>query len=140
MDLLAKQPVLRTSGRISLYEGNLLVLTTPEAMAFGVEDVHRDFKNIAELAQGTPVLLLVDARSTASMSIGARRLIGSDYPIKYGVLAAAVLTDSALSRIIADFQMRFHPPPIPMRLFTSEQAALDWLGSVPIPERNAEAG
>jgi hypothetical protein len=44
-----------------------------------------------------------------------------------GLTALAMVTSSVLGRIVANLLMGLNTTPIPMRLFSSEQAALQWI-------------
>ena len=134
MDRLKTRVPLGTSGRVKRYEGNLFALVAPEGMDFDVHHVREDLEDIALLAQGDPVLLMLDGRGTASISIAARRLIGSKVLLDYGIVAFAAMVGSPLSRVLAGFQMRINPPAMPMRVFTDEKVALDWLTKFSLAE------
>ena len=132
MELLSTQTPLGTAGRVTRYEGNLVLMLAPEGARIQVEDVREDLKHISLLARGEPVRLIVDGRGTVSMSIAARRLVGSPALVECGVVAVAGMVGSRLSRIVGEFQMRFHPPHAPTRVFVDEQDALDWIAGMPL--------
>lgn len=81
---------------------------------------------VVQLSDGKPRPLLVDATETKSVSREAREAYaqaGKDGK----VVALALVTGSVVSRIIANFFLNFHKPPIPVRLFNSRGPAKDWL-------------
>ncbi len=44
-----------------------------------------------------------------------------------GVTAGALLTKTVFSMCLGNFFLRVYPPPMPVRLFTEEEPALEWL-------------
>ena len=72
-----------------------------------------------------PPLLLVDVRGlTGKLDRAARKHLLDDLD---RLTAMALLVDSALSTMMANIFIRTQRRRIPMKLFTNEQDALDWL-------------
>jgi hypothetical protein len=69
---------------------------------------------------------LADTRKVVSVTREAREYLSSPEATS-GVVAAAVISDSAFSTLVANFFMRITKVPMPTKLFTSQKAALDWL-------------
>lgn len=79
---------------------------------------------LIELGGGAARPLLIDVRPLRSMDGDARAFFAS----AGGPSAVALLVDSPLSRILANFFIGLNRhPTIPTRLFTDEGAALNWL-------------
>ncbi|HHJ14160.1 MAG TPA: hypothetical protein ENJ79_07245 [Gammaproteobacteria bacterium] len=70
--------------------------------------------------------VLVHADSVASADYEAQRF-ASDPLVTEVVSAMAIIVRSVFTRALADLFMKFHRPPYPTRVFTSENEALDWL-------------
>lgn len=99
--------------------------TKPQA-EINLEDAEENTRAVQQLYEGTKFPLLVDARSVKYISKEAR----DHFSIRNRetVLSGfALLIDSPLSRIIGNFFMGLNKPSVPMKLFTDEKAALQWL-------------
>ena len=83
---------------------------------------------IKTLSQGKIRPLLVDMRSTKSMDREARAYYVR--PEQKATNAVALLADSAVSRVLANFFLRINKPTIPTQMFTSETEALEWLKTI----------
>ncbi len=80
---------------------------------------------VETLSQGKVRPLLFVMRSIKSMDREARA-----YYVSLEMKAAnaiALLADSAVSQVIANFFLRINKPTIPTQMFTSETEALKWL-------------
>lgn len=79
---------------------------------------------LIELSGGLPRPCLFDVRLLASMDREARAFFAE----AVDAFAVALLIESVLSRIIANFFLGLNRnPKIPTRLFTDETEALEWL-------------
>lgn len=72
-----------------------------------------------------PLPLLVDMRTMAKLERGAREHFKRD---KGGVAAMALLVDSPVTRMMANFFMHTDVDVTPTRMFSDEGAAMVWLG------------
>ncbi|MBG6189875.1 hypothetical protein IWX64_000802 [Arthrobacter sp. CAN_A212] len=72
-----------------------------------------------------PVLLVISGVSAISRE--ARAVLASSRTSS----AIAVLGESPVDRVIANFLLGGEPPPCPTRFFTTESEAMAWLGSGP---------
>jgi hypothetical protein len=68
--------------------------------------------------------LLVDIRGLATLDREGRAHFRGDYG---GTSRVALLADSALNRMLANFFIGMQRLPVPIRMFTDEAAALAWL-------------
>ena len=80
------------------------------------------------LAEGQPILVYADVRGLATATSDSRQIAVSD-EFREVIKAMAVLIDSPLSRVIANFFTRVSKPPYPTRVFTDEAEALAWLAT-----------
>lgn len=76
----------------------------------------------SQLADGAKQLLLIDMRGLRDINRDARRIYydGAAY-------AVALLIGSPISKVIGSFFLGLNKPSYPLRLFTSEQEAVQWL-------------
>ena len=80
------------------------------------------------LLDGKNYPVLVMDSGIQGMDKGARDFLASEYSLT-GLSAAAIMVTSEFSKFIANFFMKvnFISPIIPVRLFTNEKNALQWL-------------
>jgi hypothetical protein len=91
----------------------------------GATEAIASTRTIRALQRGA-VPLLVDIRQLKRLDRGAREHYKSD---KGGASAMALLVDSAVTRMIANFFMRTDAGETPARMFTEENDAIAWLRS-----------
>ena len=80
-------------------------------------------KRLDELNDGSKHPLLVDMRGTANLTREGRRAFADEYSAS----RVALLGESSVDRVIADFTLSVIVMSTPTRYFTSESAALAWL-------------
>jgi hypothetical protein len=80
-------------------------------------------KRLDELTGGAKHPLLVDMRGTASLTREGRQAFAAEYSAS----KVALLGESQVDRVIANFTLSVITMTIPTRYFTSEPAALAWL-------------
>jgi hypothetical protein len=90
---------------------------------YTLEDAKQGLAAIDQVSNGKLHPMLVDLRNIKTMERAAREELAA---VK-GVTSAAILIDSALSRMIGNVLITFSKPTIPTRLFTSEAEAFEWL-------------
>ena len=78
-----------------------------------------------KVANGKRLPIFVDITSVRSVTREARLHYRSEAGAY--AIAAAILVDSTVSRVIANFVIGFDKPAVPARLFTSETKAIEWL-------------
>ena len=79
-----------------------------------------------ELSQNKEHIFLCDISKIKSVTKEARRYLSTDVGIK-GIVAGALIIDSTVSKIIGNFFLSIDKPPVPTRLFTNKEDALNWL-------------
>lgn len=77
---------------------------------------------VAELAGPKRHILLIDMRNLRDITQGARRIY-HDGP----AFAVALLVASPVSKVIGSFFIGLNRPSYPLRIFTSETKAIEWL-------------
>ena len=73
--------------------------------------------------------LLVDMTGIAALSRDAHRY----FKQRSRISRIAIVGESAVDRVIANFGLRVSPPPVPSRFFNSKDAALVWLQQTAAP-------
>jgi len=91
-------------------------------------DAADNFLVARHLTKGKPVLKLVDARKLFKIKKEARIFIEKENdPDKH--IAKAILVGSFFTKCIKDFFLRLENPQFPVKIFTSEKEAMEWLKS-----------
>jgi hypothetical protein len=96
-----------------------------EGTQLDYEDALDNALVIKRLTGGKQVLKLIDARNGFSMDKKARDYIKS-MDLKQTV-SRAVVVNSDLNKLIANFFTRLSKPKVPTRLFTDIDSAYEWL-------------
>jgi len=99
------------------HEGSVV---TPDAARDSLRIVH------SLIAEGEQCPVLVDIRRVRSLDRKVRVLFSGPQTVRF-TLAAAMVVDSPLSRMVGNFFLTLHRPPFPTRMFSSEDEALAWL-------------
>ena len=76
-------------------------------------------------SKGQSYALLVDMKGIKSVTPEARKYMASLGTLM--VKAGALITGSALNRTIGNIFLAIDKPPVPTKLFTSEEKAREWL-------------
>lgn len=87
------------------------------------EDAVSAVMMINRISAGQDRPLLVDMRTVGNTSAAARDVFG----VPHAASRIALLGESPVDRVIANFFIGVHGPQRPTRYFTSEQAAITWL-------------
>lgn len=77
-------------------------------------------------SKGQAYPLLVDMKGIKSTTREARRYMATIGATL--VTAAALITGSAINRTIGNIFLKIDRPSVPLKLFTDEQKAMEWLG------------
>ena len=80
-----------------------------------------------KVSNATSFPMLVDARKVKSITKESRDYLASDEGTKY-LLATGLLLDSTIGRFLGNFFLQINKPKVPLKLFTDETEALNWLG------------
>jgi hypothetical protein len=96
---------------------------TPGAVC-RVEEARAVTTELKALGRGA-VPLLVDMRGMAKLERAGREHFSND---QGGMTGIALLVGSPVNKMIANFFIGTRRMPVPIRLFTDDAAALEWLG------------
>lgn len=114
-------------GRVALGDDGILRAWAAPGAQETLETARLHLHAICNLAAGRRLPIIVDLRNIRSTDREARRLYSSE-EFAACVCAAALLVDSALSRVIGNFYLGLNKAVYPTRLFSNEPEALAWLG------------
>ena len=118
-------PVADGGGKASVDLGadGLLHLLWPHGARIEVEDARAAMAKVNEVCQQEHHPMLVDMAAVASVSREARGI----WSIPCGASRIALLGESPVDRVLANFFLGVHVPPCPTRFFTSRSEAVAWL-------------
>ena len=97
---------------------------TKEGTIVNLDDAQENSRVINSF-EGTTYPLIVDSRSMKSMTKKAREHFTMKGRVSK-VSSIAILADSALSRMIANFFLGVSKPIVPVKIFSKEEDAIDW--------------
>jgi len=125
--MTSEQRTLETrTAKLTLgHDGILRAVATPVEQQT-LEDAQENTRAGVELCGGQPCPMLVDNRQIRSYTKEARSYYTSDEGSK-GLLAVALLVDSAVGRVLGNFFLTATKGRLPVKLFASEQEAIAWL-------------
>jgi len=110
-------------GNIWLDDNNIIRYVITPGMDETLDDLIEVIKAIDEIRNGNVYPLLGDIRGAKSITREARQ-----YAEKSIVAtASAILVGSPVSKVLGNFVIRIHKSKIPVKLFTSEDEAINWL-------------
>ena len=124
---MQEQQIVTRTGTHYLDADGIIRATIHPGAEQTLEDAIENVRVSAQLGAGKRRPLLVDMREVKSQTREARTYYtGPEGTRCY--CAAAVLVDSPVSRLIANFLLGFNKSAtVPSRLFTSESEAIAWL-------------
>ncbi len=117
---------------VTLVQGNILHWVYHEGVEVSLAIAEEEVSLIEpfhEAHVGGPTRLLIDIRAVRSMDRAACKLFASDrIHDDYQVMALGLVTNSSASAaVIGNFFMKVFGPKHPVRLFKTEDEALNWL-------------
>lgn len=114
------------SSKIWMDDCGIIHTKYPVKIDVTLESAICDIGVIEKLSKGRKVPLLVNMGNTRSISRDAREYFSGKESVKV-MAAAALVVNSAVHRVMGNFFLGINKPPFPLRLFSSEQEALEWL-------------
>lgn len=95
-------------------------------VAITQEGVKEHLAACAKLSKGKKCPVLGDLRNVKSVNRQTRKYFASEEASKI-TKASAVVVGSPVTRVIGSFFIGLDKPPYPVKLFTSESKAMEWL-------------
>lgn len=109
-----------------LDDDGILVIMNKPVSVHTKEDAEEGVAVAMDISAGTPRPLLIDISDIKTMSRDAREIYAK-VSVKEKVKAVALITKSAMSRILGNFFLNFNRPSVPIKLFADADAARVWL-------------
>jgi len=113
------------TGKTWLREDGILMVVVKHQAEIELEDAKSDIELGKKLTKGKIVGLCINMRQMRSIDREARSYYSSSGD--NNTKAIGLIVDSFLSRVIANFFVGINKPKRPIKLFTSEEKAIEWL-------------
>jgi hypothetical protein len=110
------------------YENEIVYFTYKNGVYLDLETATSLKHHYLDFIENEKELLLADTRNLTGISKEAREFLGGEMGIK-GIKSAAIMTNSPLSKTIANFFLLINKPKVPTKMFTNKKEAVKWLKS-----------
>ena len=90
-----------------------------------VENISRNVALVKSITDNKPVPLLIYLSNSPVPDKATRKFSTEQLPVIYS--AMAMVSKPGLAKFIMNILFRLKPPPIPMKSFTDDKAAKEWL-------------
>ena len=113
-------------GRMWLYEDGILWHRLDQGAIVTVEHARAVREAVARLTEGNPVPAIVDIRGVVFADNEARRAFGGSAE-ESNEIATAIIVASRITRTLGNLFMTAGDSARPVKLFSSEDEALEWI-------------
>jgi len=110
-------------------ENGLVWMKAIEGVHIDLDALKEDHERTLELAKDHKILVMYDARNHFTITPEARAYLSSGI-LNSNRIATAVLSDNLGVRLLVNFMSLINPPKSPIKMFSNEAAALEWLNKV----------
>lgn len=114
------------SAKIWLGEDGIIRLVSLGSHGEGLAPAQENWQAVDQMRQGKRRPILGDIRKTGPVDAEGRKFY-ANVEAKDLISAVALLVESPISRVVGSLFLGLNRPPVPIRIFTSEQQALEWL-------------
>ena len=114
-------------GEIATYwfDDNGILVSLSKGILRTVENISSNVTLVRSITGNKPVPLLIYLANSPIPDKQTRRFSTGQLPVIYS--AMAMVCKPGLSKFIMNILFGLKPPPIPMKSFTNDQAATEWL-------------
>jgi hypothetical protein len=114
-------------GEIASYwfDDNGILVSLSKSPKRTVENIARNVALVKSITGNRPVPLLIYLANSPVPDKETRAYSAEKLPEIYS--AMAMVSDPGLSKFIVNILFRFMPPPIPMKSFSDDRKAVEWL-------------
>ena len=124
-----KKPVFETRAfKVWLGEDGITRTIVKPGVKVTLTDAKERIAAVSRCTGGRRLPVLADVRGIKGISREARQYMAGNEAVA-ATLAVGIIVGSPLSRVVASIMLGLNRTPFPIKLFTSEPAALDWLRS-----------
>lgn len=104
---------------------NGILVSLSKSIKRTVASISSNVAFVKQITNNTPVPLLIYLANSPIPDKETRRFAAEQLPVIYK--AMAMVSKPGLSKLIMNVLFRFKPPPIPMKSFTDDKKAKEWL-------------
>lgn len=104
---------------------NGILVSLSKSIKRTVASISNNVEFVKQITNNTPVPLLIYLADSPIPDKETRRFAAEQLPVIYK--AMAMVSKPGLSKLIMNVLFRFKPPPIPMKSFTDDKKAKEWL-------------
>lgn len=119
--------ILKETDHITISEIDGVLLIVIKASNVNLDVAVKCVEDRLDFTEEENRLIISDIRNVISASKEAREYFASPEGLK-GIKATAILTESTISKVIANFLITVNKPDVPVKVFTHRKIALAWLG------------
>ena len=114
-------------GEIATYwfDDNGILVSLSKSILRTVENISSNVVLVRSITDNKPVPLLIYLANSPIPDKQTRKFSTEQLPVIYS--AMAMICNPGLSRLIMNILFGLKPPPIPMKSFTNDKAATQWL-------------
>lgn len=119
------------SGIISLRSDKILMFQPLDGVTTcTIENLKEMYHIYMDITKGIPHLYYTDNTNIKSFGPEERAYVSANF--HHFAIASAIKEDSALTRFITHSMIYLNQPQIPLKMFKTEEAAINWLKSLDI--------
>jgi hypothetical protein len=123
---MTTDPITTRTAKIWLRADGLIQVVPLPNIKSGLADAKENVAAITRFASAKKRPVLIDIRASQGIDRETRAYYSSAEGVKSDT-ALALLVESPVTQVMANFFIGFNQPPVPTRLFTSEAEAVAWL-------------
>lgn len=123
---MAKETLLQSCW-MGYAEDKILRVRVLEGAIIDLNQAKLITESMKRLADETPIPVLIDGRQNYTWNKDAQEYIAQHSDFR---LATALITNNPLIRIISNSYAKIFKPTYPLRIFSNEEKAVEWLRSL----------
>jgi hypothetical protein len=124
--MTATEETVTRTVRIWLGDDGIIRMVDLPGTEEALEDAVENVKTVWNVSEGKKRPVLIDIRGLKSITREARQYYASGETARFG-RAIGLVIGSPMTRVIGNFFFQLNRPALPLKLFTSEEKALEWL-------------
>jgi len=123
---MEKEVIETRTAKIWFGEHGIIRYTILPKAEVTLDDTREYVRIQSKLTKTKKILNLTDIRKVKSIEREAREFLMGEEAVKI-TRACALIVGSSVSRVIGNFMLGLNKPAYPVKLFTSEDEAIEWL-------------
>jgi hypothetical protein len=123
---MKRKAIITRTCEISLDKFGILHVKILNGVVIDKEDAIDNFLVVRNLTRGRPVLKLIDARNKFEILQEAKEIVENENNTEKHI-TKAIIVSSEVEKKLRNFFLSLVNARFPVKIFTSEQKAIDWL-------------